>query len=130
MENMTTNIERCDCDTPLRKAFTEELTKVVQEITKKYNLELTVAPHNPYVLAFRGCLKKEEMVENLEVVMMLSGDIQLASRLAMLGVDAHKVLANADQIYKSFDLAEVISRESVIKASEEPHTCPDNVIIK
>ncbi|MDH3740525.1 MAG: hypothetical protein OER56_02910 [Hyphomicrobiales bacterium] len=109
------------CSTGLSKKFADEVVSRMKKLTAKYGLEDVVVErdHDPVVIAARGCLKDadgKDSKERIEILVQLSADLAQADKASL--VAAEVTMDAAPEVYRAYDLSDVVAEETVARASE------------
>jgi hypothetical protein len=108
-----------DCNTGLRKQFADEVVDRISEIAKKHGLDDLVIQRqgDPVLVAARGCLRGEDPSqkgETIELVMHISPNLKMAGERHVVG--AELVTEMPGQVFRAFDLSEMVARDSAARA--------------
>lgn len=109
------------CNTGQRKIFADNVVASMTKLAKKHGLEDVVVQRdaNPVIVAARGCLRDadgEVSNEKVELLVQVSADLEKADRLSL--VSAQVATEPPSDVYRAFDLSDVVAKDSVTRASE------------
>lgn len=110
-----------NCNSGQLKIFTDEVVTSMTELAKKHGLEDVIVRResDPVMVAARGCLKNEKGVqgdEKIEFVMQISPSFEKAERRSLVGSEIAEDVSR--DIFRAFDLSEVVAKDSVAKAAQ------------